>query len=773
MLSLAGRRFVASSVAARRSRLVVAATRDFGLSRRIRKETSEFEDRHYLDDQGNVVRPNPPSDFDAAYGLDGDEDGDDYMSLEDEEYNAAHVEYQRRKGERDAANQRDLAARKGRLWEDPWELSDEFLASSTIMDDLPDWTPAAAHAETRAAVRVEDVPTLEELASSTTAALGVDHPTADRKRYAKHAVRRLRRRVRERVSVVVARGHLMRAVVSASPEAAGDVVDELYETVQKETAKELPIVAKHPSFFAWTERALELYLEEFRERYRVRMEENSVAATAEKKDEKDEKESAETTRSNSLADAVDDLVKDDRHAMSTTPTTKSKDGNEGPSDPLLEIADEIAEELRDEAREVEQTPYFLDFMESAVSERRANIAADDAEHAVKVAKTPNLPRVERPPLDPDAVLSEIFPHCNLPRLIREEWDLSAHDETRRIMVRRCTTDVAKALTELDERQRNGEKGTDDAPLRDHVHVTGRRGVGKSMVLLSVVAAARKSGHVVLYLPDAARLTEFGSYIVPAHVPGTFNNPVLSQELCAQLLAAHGDQLEQAGLAASREDLEIYFSPRQLERLRALDGVDDDVASDVPLKSLLLAAAADRPVAGPAYSVVVRALRRQTKLFFLAVLDEVNVYNADHAKGKGHYFHKDHDEKVRRSIPYENVNLFAPFLDSDADADADAARGALLTAPSLSRPVPKSRTAETEERARARENGDGNGRATTVVEVKPYSDVEMRHVLANYECVGVGNFRFDEGRIVRDEQEVAFRRMFSGGVGAKVLDSAQH
>lgn len=294
-----------------------------------------------------------------------------------------------------------------------------------------------------------------------------------------------------------------------------------------------------------------------------------------------------------------------------------------------------------------------------------------------------------------------------------------------------------------------------------------------MVLLSVVAAARKSGHVVLYLPDAARLTEFGSYIVPAHVPGTFNNPVLSQELCAQLLAAHGDQLEQAGLAASREDLEIYFSPRQLERLRALDGVDDDVASDVPLKSLLLAAAADRPVAGPAYSVVVRALRRQTKLFFLAVLDEVNVYNADHAKGKGHYFHKDHDEKVRRSIPYENVNLFAPFLDSDADADADAARGALLTAPSLSRPVPKSRTAETEERARARENGDGNGRATTVVEVKPYSDVEMRHVLANYECVGVGNFRFDEGRIVRDEQEVAFRRMFSGGVGAKVLDSAQH
>ena len=59
----------------------------------------------------------------------------------------------------------------------------------------------------------------------------------------------------------------------------------------------------------------------------------------------------------------------------------------------------------------------------------------------------------------------------------------------------------------------------------------------------------------------------------------------------------------------------------------------------------------------------------------------------------------------------------------------------------------------------------------VVDVTAFSPLEVDHVLANYECIGIGRLRFDRGSTVMNEQEVAYLRMVSGGVGQKLLDAS--
>ncbi len=54
------------------------------------------------------------------------------------------IEKQQRQEEENYAKMQkirdELDTRTGRLWEDPWALSDEDWASNKTLDDLPDWT---------------------------------------------------------------------------------------------------------------------------------------------------------------------------------------------------------------------------------------------------------------------------------------------------------------------------------------------------------------------------------------------------------------------------------------------------------------------------------------------------------------------------------------------------------------------------------------------------------------------------------------------------------
>jgi Mitochondrial ribosomal death-associated protein 3 len=352
------------------------------------------------------------------------------------------------------------------------------------------------------------------------------------------------------------------------------------------------------------------------------------------------------------------------------------------------------------------------------------------------------------------ILNPLQPHRHDgPGRMVEEWELSAHKKTKRILLRESTRSVARILEE-------------NAASRIYVH--GRRGTGKTAVLASIVASARKSGCIVLYLPDGDRLRKNGFFVTPnAQREGMFDLQNLSQEACDQLLSTHGNDIE--GMEASQETMEKYFKDTQLKRVTDYDG------GAMPLVGLLRYAQERKIHAPMCYSVVVDRLMHQEEKPFLMVLDEYNCYY-----DQGHYFHMAYDESVREAIPYEKINLFehameAMSLSIHGDADDKIAppqlmkRGAIIVSTTESHAVPrKVTTGLTECATRGSLNSDAPI-PIHVVEVPRFSDVEAEHILANFEAIGLGKLRLDRGDTIMNEQEVAFLKMSSGCIGQELLN----
>lgn len=347
-----------------------------------------------------------------------------------------------------------------------------------------------------------------------------------------------------------------------------------------------------------------------------------------------------------------------------------------------------------------------------------------------------------------SILRPLQPHRHGgPGRMVEEWEMAAHKKTKRILIRDCTKSIASILE-------------DEVASRIFVH--GRKGVGKSAVLASIVASARKSGHVVLYLPDGDRLRKNGFFVTPnAQREGMFDLQDLSQEACEQLLVNHLTDLE--GMEADKATMENYFKDSQLNRIPDYSG------DSISLIKLLEYSKERKNHAPMCYSVVVDRLMNQDEKPFLIVMDEFNCY-FDH----GHYFHMAHDEDVRESIPYANINLFehalkAMSLSSDDVAGREAIpklmkRGAVIVATTESHAV------------RRKVTGDLIGLAQNlstapihVVDVPRFSDTEVEHILSNFECIGLGKMRLDRGDTVMNEQEVAYLKMISGSIGQKLVD----
>jgi hypothetical protein len=345
------------------------------------------------------------------------------------------------------------------------------------------------------------------------------------------------------------------------------------------------------------------------------------------------------------------------------------------------------------------------------------------------------------------ILNPLQPHKHDgPGRMVEEWEMAAHKNTKRILIRDCTRSIAQVLEKHDSAR---------------ILVHGRRGVGKSAVLASIVASARKSGHVVLYLPDGDRLRKNGFFITPnAHREGMFDLQNLSQEACEQLVVSHSDDL--VGMEADKETMEYYFKDSQLSRIP--DYSDDSIS----LLHLLRYAKERKNHAPMCYSVVVDRLMNQEEKPFLIVMDEFNCY-FDH----GHYFHMAYDEDVRNAIPCDKINLFehamnAMNLSVAEDAGMESSprlmkRGAVIVGTTESHAV---RRKVTDSLVVSAQN---QGDQMHVVDVPHFSDLEVDHILANFESIGLGKLRLDRGDTVLNEQEVAYLKMVSGRIGQKLVD----
>jgi len=398
-----------------------------------------------------------------------------------------------------------------------------------------------------------------------------------------------------------------------------------------------------------------------------------------------------------------------------------------------------------------------------------------------------------------SILKPLAPHKHGgPGKMVEEWELAAHSSTKRILIRECTSRIAGHLASAADNNNNNNNNN------QKIYVHGKRGTGKSAVLASIVASARRSGCIVMYLPDGDRLRKNGFFVTPSTHPdrkGMFDLQDLSQEALRQLADSHASDLE--GMVADRETLSKFFKESQLVTLDEQLGSGGE-GGGASLTDLLDYAQEHKKHAPMCYSVVVHHLlhtNTKTDKKFVLVMDEFNCLFDHH----GHYFHMAYDEDVREAIPSEKINLFEPILaalnlttqsaghEEDADPTVLADRAAAAAAVSASvvvgttesHAVRRGTTDALTECAHRRQvssssstgsNSNSNSNSSNsnsnnfhVVEVPRFSSLEADHVLANFEAIGIGKLRLDRGDTLMNPQEVEFLKMASGSVGQKLLD----
>lgn len=276
----------------------------------------------------------------------------------------------------------------------------------------------------------------------------------------------------------------------------------------------------------------------------------------------------------------------------------------------------------------------------------------------------------------------------------------------------------------------------------------------------------------MYLPDGDRLRKLGKYIRPnSHREGSlYDLPVLAKEVCGQLLESHGKDVESMTVDTKRASK--FLSEDDLDKISSRQETDVDSLS---LADLLETGSDSTTLSSGCYATVIDSLMNQTEKPFVVVMDGFNCY-FDH----GHYFHETYDPDVIKAIPFQRITLFKPLLDAMGLEKAEnrkglcrtveakpIQRGAIVVATTESHSVSRKFTDAISDAMEAQET-DANG--VKVVNVLPYSPVEVEHIVANFEIIGVGRLRFDRGSTVMNDQEVAYLRMVSGGVGQNLLDS---
>lgn len=617
------------------------------------------------------------------------------------------VDQAKRKAER----KQEMDQKEGRGWTDPWKMTDMY-ESTISFDDLPEWSPKVVSriSQERVQILPDKIPTLEALAHLPLPPPPHPHPGhGQTKAYALHRSRELYHNIYEKVAALAApRVQAIQALPTWQDKQ--DAVDELFERIEFTLQEQEVILGKQPKFGRWVERALENYLKS------IQRQQRKEAAADGDDDSKASDGSSSSSSSSDESDNDEDSMADDtavdekedkaaKAAATTGFPTKEQDAN--------------------------ATPIFMDCFDESTNDDESG--GDDQGNRV--------PAILKP-------LAPLARGANQGRML-EEWSLAAHKTTKRILLRQSTRAAAQFMQ------------THEA---SRILLTGRKGNGKTAALLSLVAAARKSGHIVLYMPHTSMLAEHGFYIEPStHRPGIFDLPVLSQQICGELLESHEDDL--VAIKVNKDILKEFFSADQLNK--SLENVDKMNVAD-----LLKLGKEKRPLAPMCYSAAIDTLMKQDIKPFTMVVDEFNTL-FHHGK----YFHEEYDNEVRKPIPYNQINLFKPALDAMGLISSTKEllpepvlmkRGAVIGAMSLSKPV----SVKTNEGlvTCANELAAAPDSNMLVSNVPRLSNLEVDHIMANYEVIGFGKLRMDQGETVTNEKEVAYLRAISSNVPQELMNA---
>lgn len=253
------------------------------------------------------------------------------------------------------------------------------------------------------------------------------------------------------------------------------------------------------------------------------------------------------------------------------------------------------------------------------------------------------------------------------------------------------------------------------------------------------------------------------------------------------MTAHGDDVR--GMRpVQRDAMGTFLTDDQIRRVFRTAYKEDETVSDeetmamteLSLDKILSVGIASAQLSSGCYSTVIHALMNQTEKPFTVVIDEFNVYY-DH----GHYFNMDYDADVRRAIPLNRITIFKPYMDAMGLYPTEAGTemndelavpsreammkwGSIVAGTSECRAVKRSFTGALTDAALALAEDEDH--PMRVVDVRRFSDVEVQHVLYNFELTGVGRLRFDRGNTALNPEEVEYLRLVSGGSGQQLMDA---
>ncbi|GAX18558.1 hypothetical protein FisN_10Hh241 [Fistulifera solaris] len=448
-------------------------------------------------------------------------------------------------------------------------------------------------------------------------------------------------------------------------------------------------------------------------------------------------------------------------ALSRLPAIQALPSWEEKQDAVDELFEEIEFQLKASNPVLGMHPRFGEWVEKALEEylqsiQKAGLNATSTSEENKDKPQEGIPVFMDCYSDKDGpeqlVPSILHPLAINPRGTNgnmvEEWELAAHKTSKRIMIRTSTQRIASALTEH---------------TATSILVSGCQGVGKTAAVAAIVASARSSGYLVLYLPNGDQLHQNGFYVEPnPQKKGIFDIPIMSQRACDDFLKTHKSDM--IGLNVPKGVIAEHLAKDQLQRLFR-DAKDD---SQIALNALLDFGRGRINFAAPCLSAAMDYLMyHQDEKPFLLAMDEFNCFYMP-----SHYFHADYDPEVKKAIPYNCINLFRPAMEATAltgsSSPRTVKRGAVLVAVTESHAVTRATTDALVNRAK--ELSAEEGTPFVHVEVPRLSKLEVEHMLSNYEATGVGKLRLDRGETVSNAQEVEYLRMVSGGIAGHLMNA---
>jgi hypothetical protein len=695
--------------------------------------------------------------------------------------------------------------KKGRGWTDPWDI-EPLLESGTDTNALLDWAPEYVSRISQERVQIysaengRTIPTLSEMTTLSLPLPPPPNPTQHMKAYALSRKRTIQKYIYQRV-VEHADPKIHSILKLHDWDAKQDAIDILYEQVEFQMKDQEEILGKQPNFGILVEKALETYLKNVQRNLKQRAGIDSKTNGTSTQETTNATGNVENVQLTPEQVKIEQRKKDDVALPLFIDCYDSRTGGDKDDEPVPKILIPMKGSIPLKpmiGRMIEEWELAAHKTTKRIMIRHCTRtiaqAIVDATTTASTVTTTNggILKNDNDTINLDS--SKITTPTSTEGAITDATTTSNEALTKELSTTSADASVGGSM--LETPPLSTSVPVDEAAIHStRILVHGAKGVGKTAALAAIVASARRSGAIVLFLPDGDQMHQNGFYIEPNDKrKGIYDLPILTQSVCRNMIEAHESDLQI--FDADPTTMATYFTDAQLGRIK-----EYEKGTSINLVTLLNLGIERTELAPMCYAVAVDILMKQDKTMFIMVLDEVNCFFMP-----GKYFHESYDYDVKKPIPYHLISLFepilrtmnitamkpnednyAPTIHTDTSSPPPMIkRGAVIVSTTESHAVSRhitdalivnakilsniSSPTSTVDQQSGMSQNNNHVVPMHVIEVPRLTTIEVQHMLSNYEATGVGVLRLDRGATVMNQNEVSYLHMVSGGIPQHLMNA---